>query len=65
MASGPRGSTVAVVHDETPERCWMCDSPAHTYLFDCPECTRRWEDTECRELRERLFPVSAPEPLPE
>jgi hypothetical protein len=33
----------------------MCDAPAHAFRFDCPECVRRWEDTECRELRQRLF----------
>jgi hypothetical protein len=50
---------------ETPEPCWMCDAAAHVFRFDCPECTRRWEDTECRELRERLFPVAMPVSLPE
>ena len=33
---------------ETPEPCWMCGATAHMFRFDCPECTRRWEDTECR-----------------
>ena len=64
MAFGPRGSTVAVV-PETPEPCWMCDAPASAFRFDCPECTRRWEETECRELRERLFPVEVPVSLPQ
>jgi hypothetical protein len=48
------------VDDETPDPCWMCDSPAHVFRFECPECVRRWEETECRELRERLFPVATP-----
>lgn len=65
MASGPRRSTVAVVPEETLEACWMCDSPAHAFRFDCPECRQRWEDTECRELRERLFPVAVPASLPD
>ena len=50
---------------ETPDPCWMCGAPAQMFQFDCPECTRRWEDTECRELRERLFPVATPQLLPE
>jgi hypothetical protein len=62
MAFDPVGSTVAVV-SEAPEPCWMCGAAASVFRFDCPECMRRWEDTECRELRERLFPVAAPEPL--
>ena len=65
MAIGSYRSTVAVVPKETPEPCWMCNSPAHVFRLDCPECTRRWEETECRELRERLFPVAVPEQLPE
>jgi hypothetical protein len=55
-------STVAVVSDGN-EPCWMCSATAHVFRFDCPECRRRWEDAECRELRERLFPVAAPELL--
>jgi hypothetical protein len=43
----------------------MCGVAAHVFRFDCPECTRRWEDTECRELRERLFPVATHASLPE
>ncbi len=43
----------------------MCGATAHVFRFDCPECRRRWEDTECRELRERLFPVATPGLLPE
>ena len=43
----------------------MCGATAHSFRFDCPECRRRWEDTECDELRERLFPVAAPAPLPD
>jgi hypothetical protein len=46
------------------DSCWMCGASASVFRFDCPECVRRWEDTECRELRERLFPVAAPD-LPE
>jgi hypothetical protein len=38
----------------------MCDAPASAFRFDCPECVRRWEDAECRELRDRLFPVEVP-----
>jgi hypothetical protein len=55
-------STVAVVSDGN-EPCWMCGATAQVFRFDCPECRRRWEDAECRELRERLFPVAAPELL--
>jgi hypothetical protein len=43
----------------------MCGATAQVFRSECPECMRRWEDTECRELRDRLFPVEAPEPLPE
>jgi hypothetical protein len=43
----------------------MCGATVRVFRFDCPECLRRWEDSECRELRERLFPVVVPEPLPE
>ena len=43
------------------EPCWMCGAAAHVFRFDCPECMRRWEDAECRELRERLFPAAAPD----
>ena len=64
MALRPPRSTVDVV-SETPEPCWMCGAQAHVFRFDCPECTRRWEDTECRELRERLFPVAEPHLLTE
>jgi hypothetical protein len=64
MAFGPRRGTVGVV-PETPEPCWMCDAPASAFRFDCPECVRRWEDAECDELRERLFPVARPVSLPE
>ena len=56
--------TVALVSD-LAEPCWMCGADAQVFRFDCPECTRRWEDTECRELRERLFPVEVPVALPE
>jgi hypothetical protein len=50
---------------ETTEPCWMCGSQASVFRFDCPECARRWEDLECSELRERLFPVEVPVSLPE
>jgi hypothetical protein len=50
---------------ETREPCWMCGSPASVFRFDCPECRRRWEDIECSELRERLFPVEVPPALTE
>jgi hypothetical protein len=53
------------VTEATPESCWMCGAPANVFRFECPECVRRSEDTECRELRERLFPVSVPVSLPE
>jgi hypothetical protein len=43
----------------------MCDAAPHAFRFDCPECMRRWEDTACRELRERLFPIATPVTLPE
>ena len=43
----------------------MCGSPAHVFRFECPECTRRWEETECRELRDRLFPIALPPLLTE
>jgi hypothetical protein len=43
----------------------MCGSPASVFRFDCPECTRRWEDVECRELRERLFPIEVAPALAE
>ena len=65
MVFGLHRSTVAVVPDETPDPCWMCGATAHVFRFECPECTRRWEETECRELRERLFPVATPEVLAE
>ena len=64
MAFRAHRSTVAGV-PESPEPCWMCGATAQVFRFDCPECMRRWEDTECRELRERLFPVASPPPLPE
>ena len=38
----------------------MCSAAAQVFHFDCPECVRRWEDAECRELRERLFPTRRP-----
>ena len=42
--------------DSSPEhRCWTCGAEPHTFRFECAECTRRWEETECRELRARLF----------
>jgi hypothetical protein len=47
------------------EFCWRCGATAHVLRSDCPECLRRWEDAECRELSERLFPVAAPDLLPE
>lgn len=50
---------------ETAEPCWMCGSATSVFRFDCPECARRWEDIECNELRERLFPVEVPASLPE
>jgi hypothetical protein len=43
----------------------MCGASPHVFQFECVECRRRWEDTECSELRERLFPVASPPPLPE
>jgi hypothetical protein len=46
---------------EDSDFCWMCGAAASVFRFDCQECVRRWEDTECRELRERLFPVAAPD----
>jgi hypothetical protein len=39
----------------------MCGAAASVFRFDCPECAHRWEEAECRELRERLFPVAVPE----
>ena len=51
--------------ETTTEPCWMCGATAQVFRFECPECQRRWEDTECRELRERLFPVEVPYLLPE
>ena len=50
---------------EATEPCWMCGATADVFRFDCPECVRRWEDTECRQLRERLFPLAAPQALSE
>lgn len=64
MAFGPPAGTVSVVPDPI-EPCWMCGATELVFRFDCPECRRRWEDAECRELRERLFPVATPELLPE
>jgi hypothetical protein len=31
-----------------------------SFRFECPECARRWEEMECRQLRERLFALNAP-----
>jgi hypothetical protein len=53
------------VPEETPEPCWMCGATEHVFRFECPECMRRWEETECRELRERLFPRTEPSPVAE
>jgi len=53
------------VPDETPEPCWMCGATEHVFRFECPECMRRWEETECRELRERLFPLTTPSQVAE
>ena len=43
----------------------MCGATDQLFRSECPECMRRWEDSECRELRERLFPLAAPHLLPE
>jgi hypothetical protein len=59
---GRPSGTFAVVSEDPGDACWMCGVPASVFRFDCPECVRRWEDTECRELRERLFPASTSEP---
>ena len=34
----------------------MCGAGEQLFRYDCQECMRRWEENECRELRERLFP---------
>jgi hypothetical protein len=39
----------------------MCGAAEGVFRFDCAECRRRMEDAECRELRDRLFPLQAPE----
>jgi hypothetical protein len=53
------------VLEENPNHeqpCWLCNTPAHAFNFECPECRRRWDEIECRELRERLFgPPTTPE----
>jgi hypothetical protein len=44
------------VPDDSPDlRCWTCGALPQAFRFACPECARRWEEMECRELRERLF----------
>ena len=43
----------------------MCGATEQLYRSDCPECMRRWEDDECRELRDRLFPPTSVHRLPE
>ena len=48
---------------DEPDACWVCGSTASVFRFECPECLRRWEDMLCRELRERLFPVTTAKPL--
>jgi hypothetical protein len=56
------GATVSRMPDEP---CWMCGAAEQLFRSECPECMRRWEDSECRELRERLFPPASYERLPE
>ncbi|HWM12761.1 MAG TPA: hypothetical protein VNO82_25600 [Solirubrobacteraceae bacterium] len=41
-------------------RCLSCGALPQAFCFDCPECARRWEEMECRQLRERLFGLSTP-----
>jgi len=41
--------------DSPDLRCWTCGALPQAFRFTCPECARRWEEMECRELRERLF----------
>ena len=43
----------------------MCGATEHVFRFECPECMGRWEETECRELRKRLFPLTTPSPSAE
>jgi lipopolysaccharide biosynthesis regulator YciM len=46
------------------DHCSVCGFGPHAYRLECPECTRRWEEMQCRELRERLFgPIVVREPL--
>jgi hypothetical protein len=65
---GSRGGSVDGVPPELarpPETsCIGCGAPRGEFRFDCPVCLRRWEEVECRELRERLFglPVGPHEP---
>jgi hypothetical protein len=47
------------------EPCWMCGAAEQLFRSEWPECMRRWEDSECRELRERLFPSATLQRLPE
>jgi predicted RNA-binding Zn-ribbon protein involved in translation (DUF1610 family) len=45
-----------VPDDASPDlRCWSCGAQPHAFRFACPECALRYEELECRELRERLF----------
>jgi len=50
-----------VLDTSSPDRrCTMCGALPHAFHVACPECVRRWEEMECRQLRERLFALSAP-----
>jgi hypothetical protein len=51
--------------DSSPDQyCWHCGAQPQAFRFACPECARRWEEMECRQLRERLFGLSLNPPIP-
>jgi predicted nucleic acid-binding Zn ribbon protein len=50
-----------VLETASPDRrCVTCGALPQAFDFACEECTRRWEEMECRQLRERLFDLSTP-----
>ena len=66
MAPGGYGQYVPDEHHHPAleNRCPFCGTVGQYAGAFCLACELRWEEMECRQLRERLFGVvSAPDPM--
>ena len=69
MRAAASRRTVRLVHDElfpaSDPRCPFCGAMGQDPRAFCMECEMRWEEMECRQLRERLFGVAQVAEVPD